>query len=61
MANLEHLNWDDGLAVDLRSRLTADFTGWEHDNAKFEEQFERVVMALRANQGARKKAQESRL
>ncbi len=42
--------WEDGLAADLRSRL-ADFTGWEHANAKFEVQFERVVRALRTEEG----------
>ena len=31
-------SWQDGLAADLRSRLAADLTGWEHDSAKFEEQ-----------------------
>lgn len=51
--------WDDGLASDLTTRLAADFTGWEHDNAKFEEQFERVVKALRTHERAREKAPHS--
>ena len=38
--------WKGPLAVDVRERNAADFTGWETDNAKFEEQFERVVKAL---------------
>lgn len=48
--------WEDGMAADLRSRLAADFTGWEHDNAKFEEQFERVVKALRMDDPVREAA-----
>jgi len=40
-------SWNHGLASQVRKRLAAEFTGWEKDNAQFEEQFERVVRALR--------------
>jgi hypothetical protein len=52
--------WTSGKRQQVKERLAADFTGWETDNAKFEEQFERVVKALQT-EGAREDAPESRL
>jgi hypothetical protein len=45
--------WVSGKKQSIKSRLAADFTGWEHDNAKFEQQFERVVKALQTGDTGR--------
>jgi hypothetical protein len=45
--------WQSGKAVQLKSRLAADFTGWETENNKFEEQFDRLLRSLRADAGGR--------
>jgi len=53
--------WQSGKKPEVQSRLAADFTGWETDNAKFEAELERVVKALQTEDMGREPAPERKL
>jgi TIR domain len=53
--------WESGKASEVRSRVAADFRGWETDNTIFDTQFDRLVRALRADAGGREAPPPARL
>jgi uncharacterized protein YjbI with pentapeptide repeats len=53
--------WQSGKTSEVRSRLAADFTGWETNNTVFESQLERLVRALRVDEGGHETPPPSRL
>ena len=53
--------WKNGRKTVVTSRLAADFTNWESDNAKFEEQFELLVKALRTGDTGHEKPPPTKL
>lgn len=53
--------WESGKASEVRSRLAANFTGWETNDTIFDSQLERLVRALRADEGGRETPPPPRL
>lgn len=53
--------WENGKALHVRSRVSAKLKGWEDDDTILTEQIERVVKALRADDGDREPPPPSKL
>jgi len=53
--------WKNGKSAQIRSRLAADFTGWQTDEAKFDRQVHKVVKAVRVDAGGRETSPDPRL
>lgn len=53
--------WDHPNKNQVTERMAPDFTGWESDNAKFEQQLKRVVKALQTNNTGREPEPPSKL
>jgi hypothetical protein len=54
-------SWQSGLATEVKARLAANFIDWEHDNNRFEVQFERFVRALRIDGGRKEPPAQTKL
>jgi len=53
--------WENGKANQVKSRLAANFKGWDKDNAIFEAAFEKTVLALQAENAEREAPPEPKL
>jgi uncharacterized protein YjbI with pentapeptide repeats len=54
-------DYQSGKKAEITSRVAANFVGWEKDRALFDRELERVIRALRTDDGGREKPPQSQL
>jgi len=53
-------DYQSGKKAEITSRVAANFVGWEKDHALFERELEKVIRALRTEEGDREKPPPAR-
>jgi len=54
-------DYQNGKKAEITSRVAANFVGWENDHALFDRELEKVIRALRTDEGGREKPPPARL
>jgi TIR domain len=54
-------DYQSGKKAEITNRVAANFVGWEKDHALFDRELEKVIRALRADEGGREKPPPARL
>ena len=54
-------DYESGKKAEITSRVAANFVGWKKDHALFDRELEKVIRALRTEDGGRERPPESRL
>jgi hypothetical protein len=54
-------DYQSGKKAEITSRVAANFVGWEKDQALFDRELEKVIRALRTDEGGREKPPSAKL
>jgi hypothetical protein len=53
--------YQSGKKAEIKSRVAANFVGWEKDHALFDRELEKVIRALKTDDAGREKPPQSKL